>query len=174
MSESQQEKLQRVRRPRVHLKYKVETEGAEVETELPFVLGVLGDYSGNSPQREKESFSSREFVKIDRGNFNEVMARMGPGVRVRVENTLKADNTEMPVELKFNSIQDFDPAQIVQQVEPLRRLQEARNRLRDLMTRVDRSEDLEKLLESILKNKTDLDRLTTELGIAPTEEPKGS
>ena len=172
--ESIHEKLERVRRPRVHIKYEVETEGAVVETELPFVLGVLGDYAGNNPQHPMEPLSQREFVKIDRDNFNDVMERIGPGLLMRVENTLKGDGTEMPVELKFKSIEDFEPARIVDQVEPLRRLLETRNKLRDLMLKVDRSENLENLLEKVLRNTDDLKQLTSELGLdAPKAETPG-
>lgn len=171
MSESQQEKVQRVRRPRVHPKIKVETEGAEVETELPFVIGVLGDYSGNEPQHKKEPMDQRGFVEINRGNFDEVMSKMGPGLRISVPNTLKEDGKNLSVALKFNSIEDFEPARVVAQVEPLAKLLEARNRLRDLMNKVDRSQPLEGELEKILNNKDDLERLQAELGIKPKASP---
>src|SRR5256885_569197 len=136
------DKLERVRKPRVHITYQVETEGAEIEKELPFVVGVLGDFSGN-PSEPLKSLKDRKFVQIDRDNFNDVMARMTPGVNLKVENTLKGDGSEMAVNLKFRSLDDFAPGAIVQQVEPLRQLQDTRDKLRDLLTKVDRSEDLE-------------------------------
>jgi len=157
------DKLERVRKPRVHITYQVETEGAELEKELPFVVGVLGDFSGN-PTEPLKPLKDRKFIQIDRDNFNEVMARMTPGLNLKVENTLKADGSEMAVQLKFNSLEDFEPDSIVQQVEPLRQLQETREKLRDLLTKVDRSEDLEAVLERVLKNTDDLKKLQADLG----------
>jgi type VI secretion system protein ImpB len=157
------DKLERVRKPRVHITYQVETEGAELEKELPFVVGVLGDFSGN-PTEPLKPLKDRKFIQIDRDNFNEVMARMTPGLNLKVENTLKGDGSEMAVQLKFNSLEDFEPAAVVQQVEPLRQLQETRERLRDLLTKVDRSEDLEAVLERVLKNTDELKKLQGDLG----------
>lgn len=160
------EKLQRVRKPRVHIKYEVETEGAVVEKELPFVVGVLGDFSGD-PTGELKPLKDRKFIQIDRDNFNDVMRRMTPGLNIRVENTLKGDGSEMPVSLRFDSMDDFEPGRIVSQVEPLRRLQETRDQLRDLLSKADRSEDLENLLEKVLSDTDQLGALQKELGITP-------
>src|SRR5947207_5656105 len=146
MGSSIHDKLDRVRKPRVHITYQVETEGAEVEKELPFVVGVLGDFSGN-PTEPLKPLKDRKFIQIDRDNFNDVMARMTPGLNLKVENTLKADGSEMGVQLKFRSMEDFEPGQVVQQVEPLRKLLETRDKLRDLLTKADRSPDLEAILE---------------------------
>ena len=168
MSESIHKKLERVRKPRVHITYEVETEGAVVEKELPFVVGVMGDFSG-SPTSPLPAMKDRKFVEIDRDSFDGVMKRMTPGLNMRIENTLKGDGTEMPVQLKFNSMDDFSPAHVASQVEPLRKLLETRDRLRDLLTKIDRSEDLENILEKVLKNTEDLKKLSTELGI---EAPK--
>ena len=158
------DKLERVRRPRVHITYAVETEGAVVQKELPFVVGVVGDFSGN-PTQPLKSLKDRKFVQIDRDNFNEVLARMTPGLNLKVDNTLKGDGSQMAVDLKFSKIEDFDPGRVVDQVEPLRKLLETRNKLRDLMTKVDRSEELEGLLEQVLQNTEDLNRMAGELGI---------
>jgi len=169
MSESIHKKLDRVRKPRVHITYEVETEGAMVEKELPFVVGVIGDFSGN-PTTPLKPMKDRNFVTIDRDSFDDVMKRMTPGLNLRVENTLKGDGSEMPVQLKFNSMDDFSPAQVANQVEPLRKLLETRDRLRDLLAKIDRSEDLENVLEKVLKNTEDLKKLSQELGIeAPGE-----
>jgi type VI secretion system protein ImpB len=157
------DKLERVRKPRVHITYQVETEGAELEKELPFVVGVLGDFSGN-PTEPLKPLKDRKFIQIDRDNFNEVLARMTPGLNIKVENTLKGDGSEMAVQLKFHSLEDFEPDSVVQQVEPLRQLQETREKLRDLLTKVDRSEDLEAVLERVLKNTDDLKKLQADLG----------
>lgn len=157
------EKLERVRKPRVHIKYEVETEGAMVVKELPFVVGVLGDFSGD-PTQPLKPFNERKFVQIDRDNFDDVMRRMTPGLNLSVENTLANDGSDMAVSLKFESMKDFEPGAIVDQVPALKNLLDARNQLRDLMSKADRSEDLERLLEDILQNKTDLSRLVEELG----------
>ncbi len=163
MAESIHEKLKRVRKPRVHITYEVETEGALVEKELPFVAGILGDFSGD-PTEPLKPLRDRKFVQIDRDNFDEVMARMSPGLNMKVENTLKGDGSQMAVELKFNSMEDFEPGRVVEQVEPLRKLMETRNKLRDLMTKVDRSDELEGLLERVLQSSDDLDQLSSEVG----------
>ena len=127
------DKLERIRRPRVHITYRVHIGDAKVERELPFVMGVLGDFSGQ-PTEPLKPLKDRKFIQIDRDNFNDVMARMTPGLNLRVENTLRDDNSEMRVQLKFKSLDDFEPPNLVQQVEPLRKLVETRNRLRDLLT----------------------------------------
>lgn len=156
------DKLERVRKPRVHIKYEVETEGAMIEKELPFVVGVLGDFAGD-PTQPLKPFGERKFVQIDRDNFDEVMRRMTPGLNIPVANTLQDDGTDMLVSLKFEKLDDFEPAAVVEQVPALKTLLEARNQLRDLMAKADRSEELEAMLESILQNKTDLAALREEL-----------
>jgi type VI secretion system protein ImpB len=161
--ESVHDKLDRVRKPRVHITYQVETEGAQVEKELPFVVGVLGDFSGQ-PAEPLKPLKDRKFTQIDRDNFNEVMARMTPGLNMKVENTLAGDGTEMAVQLKFGSMDDFDPAKVAGQIEPLKKLMETRDKLRDLLTKVDRSEDLENLLDQVLQNSEQLKKLQGELG----------
>ena len=164
MAESVHEKLKRVRPPRVHITYDVETEGAVVQKELPFVVGVLGDFSGD-PTEPLKPMKDRKFIQIDRDNFNEVMARMTPGLNLRADNTLKGDGSEIAVQLKFKSMDDFEPANVVKQVEPLRKLLETRDKLRDLLTKVDRSEDLESLLEQVLENSDQLKSLAADLGV---------
>tara|TARA_R110002126_G_scaffold6119_3_gene32189 strand:- start:12145 stop:12699 length:555 start_codon:yes stop_codon:yes gene_type:complete len=167
------DKLKRVRKPRVHITYEVETGGAQVERELPFVVGVMGDFSGN-PDKPLKSIKDRKFTQIDRDNFNDIMAKTAPELNLKVDNTIAGDNSQMAVNLKFNSMDDFEPAKVAQQVEPLRKLMETRARLNDLMTKVDRSEDLEGILEKVLQNSTDLEKLQSELGLgasAPTPPP---
>jgi type VI secretion system protein ImpB len=163
MSESVHEKLKRVRKPRVHITYDVETEGAVVQKELPFVVGVVGDFSGN-PTEKLKPLKDRKFIQIDRDNFNDVMKRMTPGLTMRVENTITGEG-EMPVQLKFESIDDFEPTNVAKQIDPLRKLLETRDKLRDLLTKVDRSEDLEGVLEQVLKNTDELKKLSSELGV---------
>lgn len=156
------EKLERVRKPRVHIKYEVETEGAMVAKELPFVVGVLGDFSGN-PTQPLKPFGERKFVQIDRDNFDDVMRRMTPGLQLTVDNTLQNDGSQMNISLKFEKMEDFEPGAIVEQVPALKALLDARNELRDLMSKADRSEELERLLEDILQNKGDLAKLVAQL-----------
>jgi len=168
MAESIHEKLKRVRKPRVHITYEVETEGAEILRELPFVVGIMGDFSGD-PTEPLRPLAERKFIQIDRDNFNEVMARMMPGLNIRVANKLADDGSEMAVALKFNSIEDFEPGRVAEQVPALKALLETRNKLRDLMSKVDRSDQLESLLEQILKNENELKSLSGELGLDKLE-----
>lgn len=149
MADSHQQKLTRVRPGRVILTYDVEVGGATVKRELPFVVGVMGDFSGH-PTKDIPKMKDRKFVKIDRDNFNEVMSKMNAGLNIRVPNKLQDDDSELSVELSFNSMDDFDPGRIVQQVEPLRKLMEQRNRIKQLQSEADRSDDLEAELEKLL------------------------
>lgn len=167
--ESVHDKLSRVRKPRVHITYDVETEGAMVKKELPFVVGVMGDFSGNN-NTDLKPLKDRRFIQIDRDNFDDVMRRMSPKLAMKVANKLTDDDSEMAVELEFNQMEDFEPEAIVNQVEPLRELMETRNKLRDLMTKVDRSEELEELLERVLSNSEELNSLNSELGTKDGED----
>jgi type VI secretion system protein ImpB len=157
-------KLEKVRKPRVHITYDVETEGASIKKELPFVVGVMGDFSGDSYEPLKP-LKDRKFIQVDGDNFNDVMKKMTPAVQFKVKNTLKDDDSEMAVELKFKSMEDFEPINIVQQVEPLRKLIETRNKLSDLLSKADRSDKLESILEDVLKNTDCLEKLSKELGL---------
>ena len=168
MSASVHDKLNRVRKPRVHITYEVETEGAEILRELPFIVGVMGDFSGD-PTAPLKPMADRKFTQIDRDNFNEVLAAMTPGVKTKVDNTLAGDGTQMNVDLKFNKLEDFEPAQVAAQVPALAALMETRNKLRDLMSKADRSEELETLLEQVLRSESELKSLSGELGIKHTE-----
>ncbi len=164
--ESVQKKLSRVRKPRVHIIYEVETGGAVVQRELPFVVGVLGDFSGND-SAPKKPLKDRKFIQIDRDNFDEVMTKIEPKLNLKVDNTLASDGSQMSVSLKFNKMEDFEPARIVDQVEPLKKLLEARNRLRDLLSKADRSEALELILEKLIKDKDALTKLEADLNTSP-------
>lgn len=169
MSASVHDKLNRVRKPRVHITYQVETEGAEIQRELPFVVGVMGDFSGD-PTSPLRPIADRKFTQIDRDNFNDVMASMNPGLKLKVDNKLSEDGGQMSVDLKFNSIEDFEPARVAQQVPALRTLLETRSKLRDLMSKVDRSEELEGLLEQVLKNEDEMKALSSQLGLGKQGE----
>ncbi|PXF64201.1 type VI secretion system contractile sheath small subunit [Kangiella spongicola] len=159
------DRLKRVRKPRVHITYDVETDGAVLEKELPFVVGVMGDFTGDSTKPLKP-LKDRRFVQIDKDNINEVMRNMAPGLNLKVKNTLENDGSEMAVNLEFNSMDDFEPAAIVDQVEPLKKLMDTRNQLRDLMTKIDRSEELEGIMEKVLQNTDNLDELAKALEVA--------
>ena len=149
--DSVHDKLRRVRKPRVHITFDVEKNGAQVKKELPFVMGVMGDYSGDNTEN-KARLKDRSFVEIDRDNFNNAMSKINPKLKMKVENTLQDDGSEMSVELDFKNMSDFEPQNIVDQVAPLKELLEARNKLRDLLSKADRSEDLEAILENVLKD----------------------
>ena len=168
MSGSIHDKLNRVRKPRVHITYEVETEGAEIQRELPFIVGVMGDFSGD-PTSPLKPMADRKFTQIDRDNFNDVMASMTPGVKMKVDNTLAGDGTQMSVDLKFKKLDDFEPAAVAAQVPAMAALMETRAKLRDLMSKVDRSEELETLLEQVLRSEQDLKSLSGELGLNKTE-----
>lgn len=157
------DRLKKVRKPRVHITYDVETDGAVLEKELPFVVGVMGDFSADSTKPVKP-LKERRFIQIDKDNINEVMRNMAPGLNIKVDNILENDGSEMAVNLKFDSMEDFEPAAIVEQVEPLKKLMDTRNKLRDLMTKIDRSEELEGLMEKVLQNNNDLNALAEALG----------
>jgi len=168
MSASVHDKLNRVRKPRVHITYEVETEGAQVMRELPFVVGVMGDFSGD-PTSPLRPMAERKFIQIDRDNFNDVMARMTPGLKLRVDNKLADDGSQMAVNLKFRSMEDFDPQNVVQQVPALKSMLETRAKLRDLLSKADRSDELEQLLEQVLQDESKLKQLSSQLGLDKQE-----
>ncbi|MGQ9424416.1 type VI secretion system contractile sheath small subunit [Gilvimarinus sp. F26214L] len=169
MSDSIHDKLKRVRKPRVHITYDVETDGGAVEKELPFVMGVMGDYSGDNTDNKKP-LKERKFTQIDRDNFNEILAKINPQLNFKVDNLLEDDGSEMSVNLDFKNMEDFEPHRLVEQVEPLKRLMDTRNKLRDLLTKADRSEELETILEDVLSNTDALASLSGELGVDGEEK----
>lgn len=150
--DSIQKKLERVRPPRVQIKYEVHIGDALELKELPFVVGVMGDYSGK-PSEPLPKLKDRKFVEIDRDNFNDVMKSMTPRLAYRVDDKIsgKADS-KINVELRFNNLSDFSPENVVQQVEPLRKLLEARQQLEELKTKMDGNDKLTGLLEQVLGN----------------------
>ena len=167
--ESLQHKIDRVRPPRVQITYDVETGGAIELKELPFVLGVMGDFSGK-PEEPLPAFKNRKFVEIDPDNFDQVLAGMTPRLAYTVDNKLQDDGSKMGVELKFNSMEDFDPDNVVQQVEPLRKLVEARQKLSDLLSKMDGNDKLESLLEDVMSSAEKQKQLSDALGIDAGKE----
>jgi type VI secretion system protein ImpB len=162
--ESIQHKLDHVCLPRVHITYDVEIGDAIEVKELPFVIGVLGDFSG-APEQPLPRLRDRKFIEIDRDNFNQVMAGMRPRLALKVDDKLANDGTKLEVELRFNSLEDFEPDGIVQQVEPLRKLVETRRRLLDLLSKIDGNARLEELLQEIIHDPDSLQQLGAELGL---------
>jgi len=151
MAESTQHKLDRVRPPRVQITYDVEIGDAIEKKELPLVVGILADLSGK-PDTPLPKLIDRRFIEIDRDNFNDVLTSISPRTTLQVDNTLSGDGSKLNVELRFGHIDDFDPINLVKQVVPLRRLLEARQRLRDLLTKLDGNDDLDKLLQEVVAN----------------------
>jgi type VI secretion system protein ImpB len=149
--ESTQKKLSRVRPPRVQITYDVEVGDAIETKELPFVLGVLGEYSGQ-PKEALPKMKERKFVDIDRDNFDDVLKGMAPRLLMRVENRLQNDGTDMGVELNFAALKDFEPQHIVDQVEPLKKLLEIRTQLADLRNKITGNDKLEELLDDIVRD----------------------
>lgn len=167
--ESLQHKIERIRPPRVNITYDVETGGAIEMKELPFVVGVLGDFVGK-PEEALPSFKQRKFIEIDPDNFNQVLAGMKPRLAFTVDNKLQDDGSKLGVELKFNNIEDFDPDNLVQQVEPLRKLVEARKKLSDLLSKMDGNEKLENMLNEVIENADKQKELSASLGLEDKKE----
>jgi type VI secretion system protein ImpB len=166
MAESTQQVLSRVRPPRVQITYDVEIGDAIEKKQLPFIIGILADLSGQ-PSEPLPKVKDRKFVEIDRDNFDDVLAAAAPRLAVRVPNKLKPDANEMlNVEIKFKSMDDFGPVALVQQIEPLRKLFEARNRLRDLLTKLDGNDELDAVLREVVANTEEQAKLRGELGTA--------
>ncbi len=164
VNESIQHTLDRVRRPRVHITYDVEIGDAIEMKEIPFVVGVLADLSGK-PDKPLPKLKERKFIEIDRDNFDSVMAGMAPRLAFRVDNKLTDDGTQMAVELRFKSMEDFHPERVAEQIEPLRKLIEARKRLSDLLARLDGNDRLEDLLQEVISSTETLTKLGQEAGV---------
>jgi type VI secretion system protein ImpB len=165
MAESTQQVLSRVRPPRVQITYDVEIGGAIEKKQLPFIVGILADLSGQ-PSEPLPKVKDRKFVEIDRDNFDDVLAAAAPRLALRVPNKLKPDANEMlNVELKFKSMDDFGPVAVVQQIEPLRKLFDARNRLRDLLTKLDGNDELDAVLREVVASTEEQSKLRSELAL---------
>lgn len=159
----------RVSKNRVSITYDVETNGSIVTKELPFVVGMVGPYSGHRPDDEKLPVEDREFTQIDKDNFDSVMKDFDPQLSFKVDNKLIDDDSQFEVNLKFGSMKDFQPERIVEQVEPLKKLVDTRNQLKVLLSKADRSRDFEKLLKDILQSNEAIESLASELGVNKEE-----
>lgn len=149
--ESIHQKLSRVRKPRVHITYDVEVGDAIEQKELPFVVGVLADLAGQ-PKDAPAKIKDRKFIEIDRDNFNQVLAGTKPRLAFRVPNRLANDESRIGVELEFKHMDDFSPEAVARQVEPIRKLVEARQRLNELALKINSSDKLEELLQDVVQN----------------------
>ena len=157
MSDSLQKWVGRNRPPRVQITYDVEIGDAAETKELPLVVGLLADLSGQ-PLKPPPKLKDRRFVEIDRDNFNPVMAKIAPRLDLSVPDTLKGEGN-LKVELTFNDFDQFHPAAIARQIPRLAKLLEARQQLRDLLSKLDGNDELDALLENILQNTEDLKAL---------------
>ena len=159
--ESTQKKIGRVRPPRVHITYDVETGGAVEKKEIPFIVGVMADLSGN-PEQPLPAVKDRKFTEIDRDNFDQVMAKTAPRLAFKVDNKLSEDDTRLGVDLKFNKLEDFEPQNVARQVEPLRKLLELRANLNNLRSSLFGNDKLESLLQEVMHNTDALKKLGEE------------
>jgi type VI secretion system protein ImpB len=151
--ESINKKLGRVRPPRVHITYDVETGGAIEKRELPFVVGVFADLSGQpAPDTPLPRYQDRKFIDIDRDNVDQVLAKQNPRLAFKVANTLKGDDSKLGVELRFKKLADFEPENVAGQVEPLRQLLDLRQKLSNLRSSLYGNDKLEELLQDAIRN----------------------
>lgn len=166
MPPSTQKKLERVRPPRIQISYDVETGGAIEKKELPFLMGVLGDFTGQ-PTEPLARLKDRKFVEITPDNFDDVLASMKPHLSFAVENKLseEADAPKLKVDLNFRSMDDFSPDAIARQVKPLRELLELRTQLSDLRGSLQTNDKLDEVLQSTLGDQGKMDKLKAELGL---------
>ena len=171
MAQSVQKKLEKVRPPRVHVSYDVETGGAIEIKELPFVMGVLGDFSGQ-PVDPLPRLKDRRFVEVTPDNFDSVLESMKPHLAFSVENKLSEDPEapKLKVDLNFKSMDDFGPESVARQVGPLRELLELRDRLSDLRGSMQGNDKLEELLRESVSDKEKLAKLRAELGKGESHE----
>lgn len=153
----------RVSKNRVSITYDVETNGAVETKELPFVVGVIGDFSTHKEDREE--LEDRTFYQIDKDNFDAVLNRIGPELKLKVDNTLVEDGSQFEAALSFSSMKDFQPDALIEQVDPLKKLAETRQQLKTLLSKADRSRDLEKLLKEVLQSADQINALSSELGL---------
>jgi type VI secretion system protein ImpB len=161
--ESVQKKLERVRPPRVNITYEVETGDAIETKELPFVMGVLGDFSGK-PVEPLGKLKNRNFTEVTLDNFDDVLAGAKPRLQYSVENKLTEEGGKIGVELEFQSLEDFNPDRVAQNVEPLAKLLDLRAQLADLRGKLQVNEKLEEILQSAVSDEQKLKKLRDEIG----------
>lgn len=158
MPESTQHKLDRIRPPRVQITYDVEIGGAIQKKELPLVMGILADLSGK-PEEALPKLKDRKFVEIDRDNFNDILRSITPRMTAQVDNKLSKDGGKTAIELKFRHLDDFSPLNIVLQVEALKKLFESRQKLNDLLAKLDGNDTLDQMLQTATGNPDEMKQL---------------
>jgi type VI secretion system protein ImpB len=163
--QSAQHKLDRVRPPRVQITYDVEVGGAIEIKELPFVVGVLGDFTGN-PEQPLPKLKDRKFVEVNPDNFDTVLEGMKPHLSFAVENKLSddPDAAKLKVDLKFRKFEDFEPGNVAKQVKPLKEMLDLRSRLANLRSSLQGNDKLEELLLEAVGNTEKLEKLKGEIG----------
>ncbi len=159
-----QKKLERVRPPRVHITYDVEVGDAIEVKELPFVMGVLADLTGQ-PEAPLPRLKDRKFVEVNPDNFDSVLEGMKPHVSFSVENKLSEDPNagQLKVDLRFKSLEDFEPEQVARQVKPLRELLDLRTKLSDLRGSLQGNDKLDEMLRDAVGSPEKLDKLRAEI-----------
>lgn len=162
MAQGTQKKLERVRPPRVSITYEVETGGAIEMKELPFVMGVLADLSGN-PAQPLPKLKERKFVEVNPDNFDTVLKSAQPRLQFTTENKLQPDGSKIAVELKFESLDDFSPDKVAEQVKPLRELLELRTKLADLRGKLQGNDKLEEILQQTINDADAMRKLRAEI-----------
>ncbi|MEO8595151.1 MAG: type VI secretion system contractile sheath small subunit [Candidatus Solibacter sp.] len=161
---STQHKLDRVRPPRVQITYDVEVGDAIEVKELPFVMGVMGDFTGQSKE-PLAKLKDRKFVEVNPDNFDDVLASMKPRLAYSVENKLSKDpDSKLSVDLNFKTMDDFSPENVARQVGPLKELLDLRGRLSDLRGNMQGNDKLEELLREAVSDKSKLAKLREEIG----------
>lgn len=172
MPESFQHKLDRVRSPRVQITYDVETNGAMVKKELPFVVGILAGLSGHRDEKELGALKDRKFVEIDRDNIDSVLQDAAPMLNLSVDNKLSDDDTKLRLSLQFKSMEDFEPAKVAEQIAPLKELLDMRRRLDEVISRISTNSQLENVLQDVLANTEKVKELAKQMGIDNAGEGK--
>ena len=157
---SSQKFIARNRAPRVQIEYDVELYGAQKKVQLPFVMGVMSDLSGK-PEEPLPPVADRKFLEVDVDNFDARMKSMKPRVAFQVENTLTGDGN-LPVDITFESMDDFSPAAVARKVDGLNKLLEARTQLSNLITYMDGKTGAEELISKVLADPALLSTLTAE------------
>jgi type VI secretion system protein ImpB len=174
MPESLQHKLDRVRSPRVHITYDVETGGAIEKKELPFVMGIFGDFTGQ-PEEPLPKLKDRKFVEVNPDNFDSVLAAMKPHLAFAVENKISDDPDagQIRANLRFRSLEDFEPTNVAKQIKPLKELLDLRTKLSDLRGSLQGNDRLDEALQAALRDTDKLNQLKGEIAKSNEEEGGG-
>lgn len=162
--ESTQKKISRVRPPRVHITYDVEVGDAIELKELPFVMGVFGDFTGQ-PEQPLPKMSERKFVEVTPDNFDKVLEKMSPHLAFSVDNKLSNDGSQLKVNLNFKELSDFEPEQVASKIEPLKKLLDLRTKLSDVRGTLQGNPKLDEMLHDVVTNTEKRQKLRSELGL---------